>query len=131
MSHNARTHNVLLKITVPKRTGRKRKRGSNGPWQGDIEVPDADGPPDSPGDKVCSIARLDDPKILQRKLQDNVEDYRVEPVGVIKHTHRFRAPADFYSDPRKTSLGRRYVDEVLPGNDGTRLLPLEEDVTDG
>ncbi|KLO96500.1 hypothetical protein CEK26_006918 [Fusarium fujikuroi] len=26
MSHNARSHNVVLKITVPKRTGRKRKR---------------------------------------------------------------------------------------------------------
>lgn len=35
-SHNAATHNVLLKVTVPKRTGRKRKRGSNEPFEGPV-----------------------------------------------------------------------------------------------
>lgn len=32
LSHNTATNNILLKLTVPKKTGRKRKRGSNDPW---------------------------------------------------------------------------------------------------
>ncbi|KAH8908982.1 hypothetical protein BR93DRAFT_977074 [Coniochaeta sp. PMI_546] len=32
-SHNAASHNVIVKVTVPKRTGRKRKRGSDGPFE--------------------------------------------------------------------------------------------------
>jgi general transcription factor 3C polypeptide 5 (transcription factor C subunit 1) len=32
-SHNAATHNVIVKVTVPKRTGRKRKRGTDAPFE--------------------------------------------------------------------------------------------------
>jgi general transcription factor 3C polypeptide 5 (transcription factor C subunit 1) len=91
LSHNASTHNVLLKITVPKRTGRKRKRGSDGPWEGDVEVANAA----PPVDQVASVRRGDHPKTLLRRLQDNVDDYRVETVGVIKHTHRYRGTSPF------------------------------------
>lgn len=62
------------------------------------------------------MARLDDPKVLKRKLQDNVDGYHVEAVGIIKHTHRFRALADFYWDMSGSDFAQRYVDEVLPGN---------------
>ncbi|KAH7310361.1 RNA polymerase III transcription factor IIIC subunit-domain-containing protein [Rhexocercosporidium sp. MPI-PUGE-AT-0058] len=40
LSHNTPTNNVLLKITVPKRTGRKRKRGSQDPFE-DSNAPDS------------------------------------------------------------------------------------------
>lgn len=127
MSHNAKSHNVVLKVTVPKRTGRKRKRGTAGPWQGDIDIRDADvtaftsSSSHSPsGGNVCSIARLDDPKVLRRKLADNVDKYQVEAVGTIKHTHRFRGLADFYWDMSKSSFAQRYTHQVLPG-DGTCL----------
>lgn len=83
VSHNASTHNVLLKVTVPKRTGRKRKRGTDGPWEG--EITHAGG-----GEQVSSQSRADHPKTLLRKLQDNADSYRVETAGVIKHTHRYR-----------------------------------------
>ncbi|KAK5993941.1 Transcription factor tau subunit sfc1 [Cladobotryum mycophilum] len=115
MSHNARTHNVVLKITVPKRTGRKRKRGTDGPWQGDVEVGDAE-TASTPKDTICSIARLDEPSLLRRKMADNIDKYGVEAVGIIKHTHRFRGLADFYWDMSTSSFAQRFVDQVLPGD---------------
>lgn len=119
MSHNARSHNIVLKVTVPKRTGRKRKRGTDGPWQGDMELQGVDASL-SASENVLSIARLDDPRLLRRKLEDNVDKYHVEAVGLIKHTHRFRGLADFYWDMDKSSLAQRFVDQVLPG-DGMTL----------
>lgn len=111
MSHNARSNNVVLKVTVPKRTGRKRKRGSDEPWQGDVELLDLN----HQRAPVCSVARLDDPKILRRKLEDNVDKYQVEAVGTIRHTHRFRGLADFYWNMGQSNFAQRYVDQVLPG----------------
>ncbi|KAJ3482169.1 hypothetical protein NLG97_g7639 [Lecanicillium saksenae] len=111
MSHNSASHNVVLKIMVPKRTGRKRKRGSSGPWEGDQDIRDAD-----QASSVCSIARQDEPKILKRKLQDNVGRYKVDAVGIINHTHRFRGLADFYWDMSTSSFANRYVDQVLSGD---------------
>lgn len=119
MSHNASSHNVVLKITVPKRTGRRRKKDSNEPWQGDMELPDARDT--NSKEEVQSIARRDEPKVLRRKLQDNVGKYQVEAVGVIKHTHRFRALADFYWDMNRSEFAQRYAEQVLPG-DG--LFPI-------
>ena len=66
--------------------------------------------------RICSVARLDDPKILRRKLQDNVDKYKVEAVGTIGHTHRFRGMADFYWDMTTSPFAQRYVEQVLPGN---------------
>lgn len=116
MSHNARTHNVVLKLTVPKRTGRKRKRGSNDPWQGDVELPDTDDAPDQRR-QVHSHSRLDDPKLLRRKLADTVNQYQVEAVGTSRHTHRFRGLADFYwNTSGRSGFAQRYTEQVLPGN---------------
>ncbi|QPG97016.1 hypothetical protein C2857_005628 [Epichloe festucae Fl1] len=118
MSHNAASHNVVLKVTVPKRTGRKRKKGSKGPWEGDVDISDAstaEGGGNNKG-QVQSVARLDEPKVLRRKLEDNVGRYHVEAVGIIKHTHRFRALADFYWDMNRSNFAQRYVDQVLPGD---------------
>jgi len=88
-SHNALTHNVVLKVTVPKRTGRKRKRGTNGPWEGDVEQPTA-GQDSVISPELLSRDRLDTPRVIRRKLQDNVGKYAVEPIGVINNTHRYR-----------------------------------------
>lgn len=83
-SHNAVTHNVVVRVTVLKRTGRKRKRGSNGPFIG------ADDTAAERGEGVSSLHKLDAPKVLRRKLQDNVGKYTVEPIGIIHNTHRYR-----------------------------------------
>ena len=78
----------MLKVTVPKRTGRKRKRGSNAPFEGELDpVPEILG---GLQNEVCSAAKLDDPKILRRKLRDNVGKYTAEPIGIIRNTHRYR-----------------------------------------
>lgn len=108
-SHNALTHNVVLKITVPKRTGRKRKRGSDGPFEGDVETPVG-------GTGVASKETLDFPKGLRRKLRDNAGKYHVEPVGVIHNTHRYRGLADFQYSLGNSKFMSRFVEKVLPGD---------------
>lgn len=118
MSHYASSHNVLFKITVPKRTGRKRKRGSNGPWQGEV---DQHPEPTGPGpENLRSESRLDEPRIMRRKLQDNVDRYRAEAVGVIKHTHRYRGMADFNYSMKNNEFMDNFTDKILSG-DGKNL----------
>ena len=89
-SHNARTHNVILKVTVPKRTGRKRKRDSDGPFEGRVHEADGAEIASHAPEDVRSRERLDQPKVLRRKLIDNVDKYTIEPVGVVTNTHRYR-----------------------------------------
>ncbi|TQS34159.1 hypothetical protein Golomagni_05468 [Golovinomyces magnicellulatus] len=87
LSRNTATNNILLKISVPKRTGRKRKRGSQDPFSG------LDSPSSGVGDETPSLrsqGRLDTPIELQRKLKDNVGRYTIEAVGQIRQTHRYR-----------------------------------------
>lgn len=112
MSHYASSHNVLFKITVPKRTGRKRKRGSNEPWQGEVEQSVQDTEPSA---TLRSKAGLDDPKILRRKLQDNPDRYEAEAVGVIKHTHRYRGMADFNYSMKNNGFMNDFTDKILSG----------------
>ena len=112
MSHNAESHNVVLKITVPKRTGRKRKKGTNGPWQGDFEVEDAGG---LQNEGIGSHSRLDDPRKLKKQLEDNVGKYQVQAIGMVKHTHRFRGLADFAWDMGRSDFAQRYAEQVIPG----------------
>lgn len=80
-SFNSKTNSVLLRITVPKRTGRKRKRGSDEAWQYHAEVP------------VSSARLLSDPRDAQRlagSLRDNSDRYNVESICSVRQTHRFR-----------------------------------------
>ncbi len=78
LSASVKTKNLLLKISVPRRTGRKRKRGSSAPF--------ANQPESSEG-----LIRKDvDAELVLRSMRDNPEHYSVEPVGVIGETHRFR-----------------------------------------
>jgi general transcription factor 3C polypeptide 5 (transcription factor C subunit 1) len=87
MSHICPTTNVLLKITVPKRTGRKRKRGSQDPYLGDINAPPSSAPM---AGNLRSHSRLDRPVDVVRALKDNVGKYEIEAVAEIERTHRFR-----------------------------------------
>ncbi|KAK4230446.1 RNA polymerase III transcription factor IIIC subunit-domain-containing protein [Podospora fimiseda] len=114
-SHNALTHNVVLKVTVPKRTGRKRKRGTDGPWEGDFISTSSTDSPDSET-SIMSRDRLDEPKVLRRKLQDNVGKYQVEPIGVINNTHRYRGLADFQFSLAESKFMKKFVENVLPGD---------------
>lgn len=124
MSHYASSHNVLFKITVPKRTGRKRKRGSNEPWQSEVDAPTQ---PTGPGpENLRSESRLDEPKILRRKLQDNVDQYHAEAVGVIKHTHRYRGMADFNYSMKNNEFMNDFSDKILSGDGKHHIEPQSE-----
>lgn len=82
LSNNVSTHNILLQVTVPKRTGRKRKRGSLGPYH------DAVGNAPEVPDRTISTAR--DTQNLLDFTSANVGRYHIRPVGLIEQTHRFR-----------------------------------------
>lgn len=90
LSRNVNTDNVLLKITVPKRTGRKRKRGSDGAFVGFSSEQNGSQEEETDQIRIQSRSRLDDPTELLRTLKDNVGRYKVEAVASIEHTHRFR-----------------------------------------
>lgn len=77
-STNSQTNNVLLKVTVPRRTGRRRKRGAEEPFT-ETTVSFEDG--------ACPRRNARD---LRRSLEDNVGRYQVEPVGMVNRTHVFR-----------------------------------------
>lgn len=81
VSTGLETRNVLVKVTVPKRTGRKRKRGTDDPF---VES-------DGPSSRNESVTAQD---LLQR-LKDTEGRYRIEAVGTVNETHRFRSLPDF------------------------------------
>ena len=84
-SVNVRTNNVLLKVMVPKRTGLKRKRGSQGPYYESLEE---DGSASQTGLQPAPLMKAS--QYLLRSMRDCPKDYQVQPVGTISNTHRFR-----------------------------------------
>ncbi|KAI9779564.1 MAG: tau 95 subunit of transcription factor TFIIIC [Candelina submexicana] len=118
-SRNVKTNNVLVKVTVPKRTGRKRKRGSTEPYMDDVEAP-------KPAPGLASSA-MDDPNHaakhidsvskkaahLLQSLRDNVAKYKVEAVGTIEQTHRFRGMPDFQYSSTKSPFMNKMRDHIL------------------
>ncbi|OTA94382.1 hypothetical protein M434DRAFT_30003 [Hypoxylon sp. CO27-5] len=109
VSHHAATNNILLKITVPKRTGRKRKRGTDDPFTGDVDTAVT-----SEADQISSIGRHDRPKSILRKMQDNIDDYQVEAVGNVHDTHRYRGLADFQFANTSDSFLTKTAEHLLP-----------------
>ena len=65
-------------MTVPRRTGRRRKRGTEEPFT-EMHLP-------SENDGCPRLSARD----LRRSLEDNVGRYQVEPVGMVNRTHVFR-----------------------------------------
>jgi general transcription factor 3C polypeptide 5 (transcription factor C subunit 1) len=103
------TSNLLLKVTVPKRTGRKRKRGSTDPFLTEDEIRAAG--ERSNGPKTSTHVKAAD---IYRSLQDNATRYEVVPAGIINETHRFRAMPDlqYAAAHNDTMVGIR--DHLLP-----------------
>ena len=65
-----------MKFTVPKRTGLKRKRGSD-------EFSERT-------NGVNVIPRIKRPEELLRSLRDHADTYQIELMGHVEETHRFR-----------------------------------------
>ncbi|KAI3063650.1 hypothetical protein CBS147339_9618 [Penicillium roqueforti] len=101
-STSIQSNNVLLKITVPKRTGRKRKRGSNEPFA------------DAPESEATDAPRRRTAKDLLRSLSDNPSKYQIEPVGRVERTHVFRGIPDFVYSTTASSFTNRFRDQILP-----------------
>ncbi len=87
LSTNVGTNNVLLKIVVPKRTGLKRRKGSQGPFHEGLEnIIDSE-----PGTKKRKLGSMTkDTEYLFRTMRDNSTTYQVQATGTIGQTHRFR-----------------------------------------
>tara|TARA_R110002003_G_scaffold175_3_gene14206 strand:- start:54067 stop:54450 length:384 start_codon:yes stop_codon:yes gene_type:complete len=84
------TNNLLLKVTVPKRTGRKRKRGSEGPfWRPEETGASEHGV--SNGSHASPQHTYADASTIYQSLQDNASTYKVALAGVLDETHRFRS----------------------------------------
>lgn len=92
------TNNILLQFTVPKRTGRKRKRGSNDPFVEDSPL--------EPPRKDASY--------LVRSMADNPEGYQVDVVGSIQSTHVWRTIPDFVYSVTNSSAIDQLKSKILP-----------------
>ncbi|KAF7715708.1 Uncharacterized protein PECH_008536 [Penicillium ucsense] len=97
------SNNVLLKITVPRRTGRKRRKGTDGPF-----VDSA--PTTLPGEPM----RRRNARNIMRSLEDNPSRYGVEVIGRIDRTHVFRAMPDFVYSNTRSTFTNKFRDYVLP-----------------
>jgi len=79
IANRKNANNVLLQISVPRRTGRKRKRGSNDPWSGELIT--------EPVKKDASY--------MVRSMADNAAKYNVTALSDISSMHIWRSMPDF------------------------------------
>lgn len=97
ISYNKKTDNLLLKLTLPKRTGRKRKRGSE--------------------DEFVEHSQEDNRKdvaYLLRSLHDNSKRYEAEVVGKISSTHIWRTMPDLVYSTRDSQFLREVQSKIMP-----------------
>ncbi|KAF2703424.1 transcription factor tfiiic complex a box associated subunit sfc1 [Pleomassaria siparia CBS 279.74] len=99
------TSNLLLKITVPKRTGRRRRRGSSGPFVAE------DGTGAIPSQTNTEYINASH---IFRSLQDNASRYSVTPVGVVDESHRFRHLPDIQYAAGRNEIMTNIRDNLLP-----------------
>ncbi|KAF2090691.1 hypothetical protein K490DRAFT_7768, partial [Saccharata proteae CBS 121410] len=99
MSRFVQQDNLVLKVTVPKRTGRRRRKGTDGPWE------------DAP---VSQDAHHTDPKIMLRSLRDNPHVYSIQPIGHAGEYHRFRTLPDFQYAASASEFARKIRDNIMP-----------------
>ena len=85
LSGNVQTGNLLCQATVPKLTGRKRKRGSSAPFR---EPEDHD---EAYQSKPLGADGMSMSERMLHGLRANAEPDRLKVVGIIERTHRFRS----------------------------------------
>lgn len=98
---------------MPKRTGRKRKRGSDEPFSDDSDLIDR-APETGVVGQVSSVSRQDAPESVLRKMQDNIGRYYAEAVGMVRDTHRYRGLADFQFATTNTPFLTKVAEHLLP-----------------
>jgi len=126
-AHKVGVNQILLKVTVPKRTGRKRKRGTNGPFLSESEIQNG---------QSSKKEGLQADTVLQ-SLIDNPNNYRVEAVGQIKENHRFRSFPDFQYSTYRNKLMEHLRETIMTDKlesvkkfqmDMQKGLPHDQDV---
>lgn len=88
-AHKLATNDIVFKVTIPKRTGLKRRKGASGPYHEGLE-------------DIDDTKIVKDTRYMLRSLRDNVSNYTVQPVGSVNQTHRFRS-IQFYLLPPPTT----------------------------
>ncbi|KAF2177509.1 hypothetical protein K469DRAFT_719860 [Zopfia rhizophila CBS 207.26] len=124
LSNPVKGSNVLLKVTVPKRTGRKRKRGSSGPFLLEDEAesntngtPNEQSPPEATSSESKTSTVCDayvESSVVFRSLRDNASKYSITPVGVIKEAHRFRTLPDIQYAASNYHIMTKIRDMLMP-----------------
>ncbi|KAF3479742.1 transcription factor tau subunit sfc1 [Arthroderma uncinatum] len=117
-STSKQSNNILLKVSVPRRTGRRRKRGSQDPF---VDSHDEDA--------VMSPDKLDARGLL-RRLQENAGQYQVDVVGQVNRTHVFRELPDFAYSTTGSPFVQKFRETVLPF-EYDKLKEFELDMTKG
>ncbi|KAL8838617.1 MAG: hypothetical protein Q9170_002063 [Blastenia crenularia] len=120
-SFNTKTKDVLLKITVPQRTGRKRKRGSNGVFSESTQVVSS---------KRSLLSDPDDAKLLFQSMREHSDKYQIKVVGKIQQTHRFRRLPDFVWSTENSPFMAKMREHILPF-EYPRLKNFELDMSKG
>lgn len=85
---SVKTSNVVLQVTLPKRTGLKRRRGALNPYHQGTDQVGSFLSGSTPVQKHDSLKSI---HYVLRSLRDNAERYKVEPIGSVQTTHRFRS----------------------------------------
>lgn len=116
VSTGVESRNLLIKVTLPKRTGRKRKRGTNDPFTEPAS-------PAPPNDSITA------PEFLQR-LHETAGKHTISPVGPINETHRFRHLPDFQMIASENAMMRELAAHAFKPNYET-LKNLKIDMTPG
>jgi general transcription factor 3C polypeptide 5 (transcription factor C subunit 1) len=104
------TRNVLVKVSLPKRTGRKRKRGSDQPF---AHHPNDATIGNNEDNKINSSITAPD---FLRRLKDNPTAYTIQPIGTINETHRFRNLPDFQMIASDNAMMRELAAHALKPN---------------
>jgi general transcription factor 3C polypeptide 5 (transcription factor C subunit 1) len=115
------TRNVLVRVSLPKRTGRKRKRGSDQPFThhpNDTNIGHID---DNTSSSNSSIRALD----FLRRLKDNPTNYTIQPIGTINETHRFRNLPDFQMIASENAMMRELAVHARPNYQALKTLAID------
>ena len=126
-SCNLPSQNVLVRITVPRRTGRRRKKGSTDPFQFPEEDARGDPAPTPPMADGSGIpATSTKAKDLVRSLRDHPDAYTVHVLGTIAHIHRFRSLPDFVFSTKHSPFMQKVRKHILPLNyDAVKTFTLD------
>ncbi|CAK7567594.1 MAG: tau 95 subunit of transcription factor TFIIIC [Sporothrix epigloea] len=116
LSHSAATHNVVLAVHVPKKTGKRRKRGTNGPWELDPGASTNMARNGASTHRLAgdSMSRRDAVQ-LRQQLRQTAGQYRTEVMGIVKHSHRYRGLADFHQSTHASEFAAKFAENILPG----------------